>query len=228
MELNISAPTLRQGISNQELITKLNIYLQKLNGQLRYVLNNLEFSNFSGNTRQIILGETKDAVMAKLKDDSAFDKLKAQIIKTADFISDVETTLTNKLERDYMAKSDMGTYTENKVNEMFGSASGVQMLLTTVEAIDEQTRAYQGFIKVDTDPVDGIYLDVGTLDQSRFKTRITSDKIGFYESDDMVAWISNKELNITTARIDRLYIGDKSWLMETDSNDDLNIYWTGV
>ncbi len=126
-DLNLSVPNISSAkYSESEKFLLLKNYLYELNETLSYALSNVDITNLSSTLKYDVEVATKTLdYYEELKKDALerFNKLKNQLIVTADeifqnYTTEIEKTekeILLKAEKDFVAKSEFGEY-KNEVN----------------------------------------------------------------------------------------------------------------
>ncbi len=175
---------------------RLRSYLVRLNEELRYVLSNIDSENFTAET-----AETLGASKAVKKEVST---LKESIVNTATFIRSVEEKLTATLKNEYVAVSDVGTYTENAIASYEVDGKGLDQYFSVVSSVDEEVSKLCGYIKtgvLDDGTVGLEIANFGTDGDAPFKVRLSDNKLSFFAGGVEVAYMSDSTLYITKAHI---------------------------
>ena len=218
--MSIQIPTPNITASNdRERLQQMQSYLYRMAQQLQWAFSTIE----TGNTGVAASGgNVQNASKTSEKSDPAttFAGLKNLIIKSADIVNAYYTEISHRLEGQYVAQSDFGTYTEQTSQEIQENSSNINQLFTNVrtlsDTVDEMynstlsTNAYikTGLLaeKEDGSPIFG--LEVGQTNSAdgvqffdKF-ARFTADRLSFYDRNDIeVAYISDYHLHITNASI---------------------------
>ena len=175
---------------------RLRSYLVRLNEELRYVLSNIDSENFTAET-----AETLGASKSVKKEVST---LKESIVNTATFIRSVEEKLTATLKNEYVAVSDVGTYTENAIASYEVDGKGLDQYFSVVSSVDEEVSKLCGYIKtgvLDDGTVGLEIANFGTDGDAPFKVRLSDNKLSFFAGGVEVAYMSDSTLYITKAHI---------------------------
>lgn len=223
MSVDIRLPNINNNASEREQLIQVRSYLYQLAEQLQFTLNNL--SPTSSN----VVVQTQKAGSAKptsaIDGQATFDALKPLIIKSADIVEAFYTSISEKLEEYYYAKSDFGTYSQKTSQEISANSEYIKQLFDSKETIETNIGEISAYLvdvdayiksgKIDTRtdesgnefPVYGV--EVGATREvdgeevfSKF-ARFTSDRLEFYDkySKDPVAYISDYKLYITNVEI---------------------------
>lgn len=95
-----------------------------------------------------------------------------------------------------------------------------------VELVDEQLKKQNSYIRFGTNNSGDPQIELGAVD-SPFKVRITNTSVDFLDSENRVAWISNNNLNITSATVSKeLKIGDidgSGYIWQKRANNHLGL-----
>lgn len=180
-----------------------------------------------------------------------YEELKSLIIKTAEQVEKTTEALTAKLEEEYVAQSQFGTYVQRlsayleanpeALTQYYGFWSDLQ---ANVEAVDAAFNHYrvdtQGYIRTgivsyegDT-PIYGVAVGQNlttrevdgetVVEQNNFRAVFTARRLGFWQDDTEIAYLSDNRLYITDITVlSGLNVGQ--WRM--DSTSGLAFQWMG-
>ena len=213
--------TLQQQVMQQysylfQMAQQLNLALEQLEqtgGSVRP--GNAPAAGAAGGTRQ---AET----------DRQYQNLRTMIIKTADQGRRTTEELTARLEEEYVAVSDFGTYVERlstyleanpeALTQYYSFCSDLQANMEAVSAAFGQYRTEtEGYIRtgiVGYDgavPVYGVAVGQGltvtdvdgetVVDQNNFRATFTAQRLSFWQDANEVAYVSNNRLYITNITV---------------------------
>lgn len=235
---NLTAPT------EAGRLEQLHRYLFQMTEQLNWALNTIEKDMSNTNTviQQIDRGGSDDTPE---KAQQNFASIKALIIKSADIVESYYETISKKLEGEYSALSEFGTFKQNvtayfdvsptEFKQTFNNIQTIQGKVDELENFKEETIEANAYIKtglLEEDVNGSIYgLEVGQEKTNNGEkvfekfARFTSDRLSFYNTNGAeVAYISDFKLFITSAEIlGSLFHGG----YEIDSSDGLAYLWRG-
>ena len=116
MGINLRFPNIT-GTSEREQLAQMRSYLHQLVGELQWALNNVSegvvYSPSGGSS-------SSSSTPISLTGKTAFDAIKPLIIKSADIVQAYYDSISTKLEGQYVAVSDFGTFieqTEQKIEQ---------------------------------------------------------------------------------------------------------------
>ena len=163
-------------------------------------------------------------------------ELKDLIIKSADVISAVTATVGKRLQGNYVAKSEFGTYQENTALTLEASDKRIDQNYENIQLINTQmmeTSAYirTGLLGEDADGMSVYGLEIGQTNERNGQTvfrrfaRFSSSRLSFFDQNDTeIAYISDYKLYITNAHVTgSLTLGG----YEIDTADGLAFRWIG-
>lgn len=157
-----------------------------------------------------------------------YDTLKSLIVKTARQVEREMERLTARLEGEYVASSDFGTYVERlnsyleadpaAITQYYSFASALQSDINAVSADFADYRAdTQGYIRtgiVDYDgavPVYGVAVGQGlttrevdgetVVEQNNFRATFTATKLSFWQDTTEIAYVSNNKMYINNITV---------------------------
>ena len=239
MEIELRLPKIN-GTTEREQLAQIKSYLYQMAQQLQWALNNT--SATSGNV--VVQQEANTAsVPSGVAVMSTFNAVKSMIIKSADIVDAYYEEISRRLDGEYVARSDFGTYSERTSQEIIENSTGVERLFTNVQKIasDIDTLAYtlievethvnSGLLYYDEDgaPVYGLEIgqrnEVDGVEVFKKYARFTSDRLAFYDHNNTeVAYISDYKLYITHLHVTGSI---RHGGFVTDSSDGIAIKWEG-
>lgn len=206
------------GATPHEQLVQMRNYLHQLVDQLQFAMNAVETKD----TTVIASAPTGSEAPKPIGIDGqvAFNALKPFIIKSADIVNAYYEEINRRLEGEYVAESDFGTFKEKTSQDIIENSTEIerffthtQEILTDIENLTFKLAEVNAHIKsgvVSTDanglPIYG--LEIGqknTIDGEEVfnkYARFTSDRLSFYDKNDSeVAYISGYKLYITHAEV---------------------------
>ena len=241
------AGSLRQQVMQQYA------YLFQMAQQLNLALEQLEQAE-SGTVRAAgaasgggAAGGTKLAAA-----DRQYQKLRSMIVKTADQVRHTREELTARLQEEYVAVSDFGSYVASLSAYLEANPESVTQyysffsdLKADVEAVDAAFRHYkvdtEGYIRTGIVSYDGAVPVYGVavgqdlvcrevdgeqvVEQNNFRAVFTATRLSFWQDATEVAYVSNNRLYITNITVlGGIAIGD--WSVEA-AESGLAFRWIG-
>ena len=217
MSFDIKLPNITDA-SDAGKIEQIRSYLFQLVEQLNFALNSIESSE-----TKVLQQRTKSATTSvgtgEKEARATFNSIKDLIIKSADIVNAYYEEVTERLEGEYVAQSDFGTYSEKTAQDIIKNSTGVETLFTNLQSISTDLEKLEHkLIEVNAHIKSGLlYYDGGvpiygleigqknTIDGEEVfnkYARFTSDRLSFYDQNDTeVAYISDYKLYITNAQI---------------------------
>lgn len=198
---------------------RLRACLYRLTEQLKYVLSNLDEGNFTSTVSSAIGG----AAAAK----ADVSGLKKAIIKTATLIKSTEEKLSSTMKNEYVAVSDIGTYTEDAVASYEVDGRGIDQYFSLVTSVADEVDRLSGYIKTGVLDGDEIGVEIGDIScgDAPFKVRLTGNRLSFWSGGVEVAYMSDSALYVTKALVTgKFTLGD----YEIDPTDGLAFRWAGA
>lgn len=241
------AGSLRQQVMQQYA------YLFQMAQQLNLALEQLEQAE-SGTVRAAgaasgcgAAGGTKLAAA-----DRQYQKLRSMIVKTADQVRHTREELTARLQEEYVAVSDFGSYVASLSAYLEANPEAVTQyysffsdLKADVEAVDAAFHHYkvdtEGYIRTGIVSYDGAVPVYGVavgqdlvcrevdgeqvVEQNNFRAVFTATRLSFWQDATEVAYVSNNRLYITNITVlGGIAIGD--WSVEA-AESGLAFRWIG-
>lgn len=217
---DIRLPVLTGGTPEEQL-RQIQNYLFSLAGQLQFAFDSIS------REQERTMKET--AVTAKREKTPAeqFAAVKSLIIKSADIVETWSQELEHRLEGQYVAQSQFGSFRQETQQLIRENAEGIlqsfrntQELASRMEGVQSRLLAVDAYIRTgllyygeDGIPVYG--MEIGQQEDTdgvyRFRrfVRLTSSRLSFYDSNDTeVAYISDYRLHITGAQVQLLTAGE--------------------
>lgn len=216
MSIQIQTPSITGG-NDREKLRQIQSYLYRMANQLQWAFDTLQTGTAASSGTVIPANRQQTA-----KEDPAatFAGIKSLIIKSADIVDAYYTQITKRLEGQYVARSDFGTYTEQTALDIQANSTAISQLFTDTRAISDTveglydstvgTSAYlkSGLLEEGADGIPVYGLEIGQRNsvdgQDVFDkfARFTADRLSFFDSNDVeVAYISDYKLYITNAEI---------------------------
>ena len=207
------------GKTDREQLAQIKSYLYQMAQQLQWALNNVSPS--AGNVVvQKPSGNTAAALPTDAAAQTTFNAIKSMIIKSADIVNAYYQEINRRLDGEYVARSDFGSYTERTSQEINENSTGIERLFTNVQTIvsDLETLQYSiietnahinsGLLYYDEAGIPIYGLEIGQrnkvdgVEVFNKYARFTSDRLSFYDqNDNEVAYISDYKLYITHVEI---------------------------
>ena len=225
----IQTPPQFGGDERQQLV-QVRSYLYQLAETLNQNLNNLTLENFQPEAKTALVNVTKESEEA-VKESA--QTLKAMIIKTAALVEAQIDEINAKLQTDYVAQSEFGTYKLEAEAQLNMTAEGITQQYERLETITGtheeyivQTSGYikTGIIGVEEDGADMVGVEIGQEQGDGLRATFTSEKLAFWQNGVQVAWISNGQWSAREIDIrDKITLGN--W--RVDSTNGFTIRWVG-
>lgn len=229
------------GKTDREQLAQIKSYLYQMAQQLQWALSNVGTS--SGNVVvQQVAGNTV-ALPAEASAQTTFNAIKSMIIKSADIVNAYSEEISRRLDGEYVARSDFGSYTERTSQEVNETSTGIERLFSNVQTIltDIETLQYSiietnahinsGLLYYDEAgiPIYGLEIgqrnEVDGVEVFNKYARFISDRLSFYDqNDNEVAYISDYKLYITHLQVTES-ISHGGFV--TDTSDGIAIKWEG-
>lgn len=234
---NINAPT------ESGRLEQIRSYLYQISEQLNWAFRTVE-TNISTVTQQSVQTGAKTSTPEE-ETLSNFNSLKALIIKSADIVAAWSDDIVKLVDQKglYVAKSDYGTFEEATFSEVFADVKGLKENIVNRQEILDENGNIQAKLLVNGHIFSGIIeyaksgeaiigIEIGQTTEANGKevfkqfARFTADRLSFYDSiGTEVAYISDEELVITTAKIlGNLLFGETTGY-KLDTSDGIIFKW---
>ena len=195
MSVDIRLPNIT-GITETEQLQQIRSYLYQLAPQLNWALSTLEAASSSGTATQNTGASAKAAEKDKDRQDN-FNELKHLIIKSADIVNAYYEEINNllKLNGEYVAQSDFGTYYKEASAEISANYEQMRLDFDQIQGIvsadgsDTLLRSTTAYIKLgiigeesNGDPINGIEIGQTNSGESKKFAQFTARTLTFYNS----------------------------------------------
>lgn len=236
-------PPAPAGTVSQQLQRQYS-YLFQMAQQLNLVLAQLEGG-------QQVAASASAVPAAEEERTQQYRTLKSMVIKTAQQVQQELQQLTARLEGEYVAASDFGTYVEQlnsyieanpaAITQYYSFSSALQSDIDAVTAAFGDYRAdTEGYIRTGIVYYDGAVPVYGVavgqnltatevdgqqvVDQNNFRATFTATKLSFWQDTAEVAYVSNNQLYITDITVlSAMTLG--KWRVVTQNG--LSFKWMG-
>lgn len=216
MSINIRLPNIT-ATNDAGKLAQVQSYMYQLVEQLNWALNNIDTSSGA-----YVVDAKGNAAAAAQKEDpvSSFNSIKALIIKSADIVNAYYKEISRRLEGQYVAESDFGTYVEQTDQTITENSTAIEQLFTNLQQIitdieglehsliEVNAHIKSGLLYYDEDgaPVYGLEIgqrnEIDGAEVFNKYARFTSEKLSFYDSNGSeVAYISDKKLYISHVEV---------------------------
>ena len=242
MSIEIRLPNIT-GITEKEQLAQVKSYLYQLAQQLQWAMGYIGTSNNSPTKETKASDCSQIGLPSGVVAQSTFNAIKPLIINSAEIVNSYYEAINQRLDGEYVAVSDFGTYSEKTAQEINATSTDVESLYTNVQQIitDIETLEYNlievnahirtGLLYYDDGGVPIYGLEVGqknVIDGEevfRKYARFTSDRLSFYDQNDVeVAYISDYKIHISHAEVTgTLKLG--GYLVDTSNG--LTFKWVG-
>lgn len=224
-------------------LEQVRSYLYQMVDQLNFALNSVErqMETVEADISQQISSSSETTPEEAQRN---FNEVKSLIIKSADIVEAYSEVIEKKLEGRYMASSAFGDYTEETITNLIASEKKFEQNISNLQTIFDEDgnikaellvngHIYSGIIEYakDGEAIIGIEVGQTTTDADGNKkfdkfARFTASKLSFYDVNNTeVAYISDHELVITTARILGDLIFGESSGYRLDTSDGIAFIW---
>lgn len=218
MSGNLRLPNI-DGKTDAAQLKQIKSYLYQLVQELNYSLTTAGIGSagvvYTGSPGAGAAGESTNADAV-----STFNSIKSLIIKSADIVNAYYDVINRRLEGEFVAISDFGTYKEETAQDIKANSSGIEQLFSNVQEIitdvgdlddtliEVTANIKSGILYYNEDgaPVYGLEIGqrnkIDDVEVFNKYARFTSDRLSFYDQNDReVAYISDKKLYITNIEV---------------------------
>lgn len=217
MGIDIRLPNINASTEEGQLM-QIKSYLYQFAEQLKYAISTLEAggATFGEADRQEISASPAETATPG----STFNSIKSLIIKSADIVNAYYEEINRRLEGEYVAQSEFGTYSEQTSQTISENSTAIEQVFNNIQqitsALEEvkhtliEVNAYMksGLLAYDNNGVPIYGLEVGqrnTVDGEEIfnkYARFTANRLSFYDQNDTeVAYMSDYKFYITNGEI---------------------------
>ena len=195
--------------SPQQMAMAQYAYLFQMAQQLNLALGQLE----SGGTGAASGGGTSTHQGTGRRESTGYQELKSLIVKTARLVKRQMEQLSARLEGEYVAVSDFGTYVERLSAYLEANPEA----LTQYYSFCSDLQDTEGYIRTGivgyngSIPIYGVAVGQGltvtdvdgetVVDQNNFRATFTAQRLSFWQDANEVAYVSNNRLYITNITV---------------------------
>ena len=148
MGINLRFPNIT-GLSEREQLAQMKSYLHQLVGELQWALNNV--SEGSAVYSPSGVSGSSIATPTSLTGKTAFEAIKPLIIKSADIVQAYYDSISTKLEGQYVAVSDFGTFIEQTEQKIEQNSTSTTQQFEHIQVIiaghDNDIKSIDGTLK---------------------------------------------------------------------------------
>ena len=217
MGMDIRLPNINASTEEGQLM-QIKSYLYQFAEQLKYAISTLEAGGTTSGEadRQEISAPPAETATPG----STFNSIKSLIIKSADIVNAYYEEINRRLEGEYVAQSEFGTYSEQTSQIISENSAAIERVFNNIQqitsALEEvkhtliEVNAYMksGLLAYDDNGVPIYGLEVGqrnTVDGEEIfnkYARFTANRLSFYDQNDTeVAYMSDYKFYITNGEI---------------------------
>lgn len=207
------------GATTSQKVGKIETYLYQLARYLQVAQNTVQ--NVEATAQQS--GVPASAAAGGQITQDGWNATKSLIIKSAEIVDAFYEKISTRLEGQYVAQSDFGTYTQETAAQLEATSTALTQHYTNLQTLNAQTQqlinttAYirSGLLDENEDgsPVYGIEVGQKDTDETGTETfnayaRFTADRLSFFDSYGReLAWVSGYKLYITHVEITGSLVG---------------------
>ena len=217
MGIDIRLPNINASTEEGQLM-QIKSYLYQFAEQLKYAISTLEDGGATSSEadRQAISVSPAETATPG----STFNSIKSLIIKSADIVNAYYEEINRRLEGEYVAQSEFGTYSEQTSQTISENSTAIEQVFNNIQQINSaleeithtliEVNAYMksGLLAYDNNGVPIYGLEVGqrnTVDGEEIfnkYARFTANRLSFYDQNDTeVAYMSDYKFYITNGEI---------------------------
>ena len=205
------------GATPQEQLQQMKSFLYQTVEQLNFAIGTLEKDSKS------IVEQIRDTSFdtdTPEKAQSTFNSIKSLIIKSADIVEAYGEVIKKRLEGEYVAVSDFGTYQESTASDIVANSTAIEQTYQNVQKITSDllevsetligvtANIKTGLLYTDDNGVPRYGIEIGEravidgVETFNKYARFISDRLSFYDQNGVeVAYISDYKLYITNVEI---------------------------
>ena len=203
------------GIGAEAAIKELKSYIVRLDRQLSLLLSNVGQEDLAPSLKLRLYDEL----------DRNMGGVKNQIIETAQEIRELSDRIELKLQSDYVAKGELGEYTEQAIQNITVDGKGITQLFEEVTSLAERVDGAEDGISDNADASevlsaelkrlgayvrtgkleDGIYgIEIGSFSsggEAPYKVRLSDNRLSFFVGNAEAAYFSDDSMYIDRASV---------------------------
>ena len=196
-------------------LKEIKSYIIRLDRRLSLLLENIDSDNMSPMLRARIYDDAEKSI----------GNLKNEIIETAEHIKEIGDKIELSLLNEYVAKSEIGEYTENALHKISVDGKGVTQFFEEIGVLSERiSSAENGILEnAEKDELitasvsklnayirtgklqDGVYgIEIGNFsdpENAPYKVRLSDNRLSFYINNVEAAYFSDNSMYISRASI---------------------------
>lgn len=193
----------------------LRSYLVRLNKALDDAVGSIDEEALSPALKERIITKTE----------SGIDELKNEIIETAREIRETSDRIELQLVNEYVAKGDIGSYTEEALQRISVDGKGVTQYFEEISSLTERVGGAERAIQENGEAIgegaasigrinayvrtgkldDGIYgIEIGNFSggaEAPYKVRLSENRLSFFVFGEEAAYFSDNSMYISRARV---------------------------
>ena len=217
MDISLDFPRLSKNADTD--LKKVASYLVRLTEQLKIALTSIDEGNFTP-----AVGK---AITSAAKTERDVGTLREAIIRTAGTVKRTQERIEATLRDSYVAKSELGEYTEEAIASYEVDGRGIDQFFDLVTSVAGDVERLTGYIRCGILSGDEVGIEIGDLSTGgapAFSVRLTGERLSFRSGGAQIAYMSGTTLYITKAHVSgRLILGD----YDIDPTDGLVFRWAG-
>ena len=215
MSINIRLPNITDNTERGQLL-QVKSYLYQLVEQLNLALTDVERVASSA----VTTAKASSVASAEKDSQATFNSIKALIIKSADIVNAYYDAISTRLEGEYVATSDFGSYAEKTSQDIKANSTGIEQLYSNLQAIFTDIENVEStLIKVNANintgivdydekgvPIYGLEIgqrtEIDGAEAFNAYARFTADRLSFFDQNgEEVAYISDQKLYISDVEV---------------------------
>jgi len=196
-------------------LREIKSYIIRLDRQLSLLLSNVGEDNLSPQLKSRIYSETEQKI----------GNVKNEIIETATYIKELGDKIELKLANEYVAKGELGQYTEEALQRITVDGKGIVQYFEELTELSERLDTAEGVLnagdeKTDTlvseiskinayirtgKLADGVYgIEIGNFSggsTAPYKVRLSENRLSFFVGNEEAAYFSDNSMYISRASV---------------------------
>ena len=132
MSIEIRLPNIT-GTTEKEQLSQVKSYLYQLAQQLQWAIGYIGTSNGADTSVTKASNSSQVGLPSGVVAQSTFNAIKPLIINSAEIVNAYYEAINQKLEGEYVAVSDFGTYSEKTAQEIEANSTGIESLYSNVQ-----------------------------------------------------------------------------------------------
>lgn len=199
----------------ESALREIRSYVIRLDRQLSLLLDNVGEDNLAPTLKRRIYTEADESISG----------IKNEIIETASYIKEIGDRINLKLANEYVARSEIGEYTEGALHQITLDGKGIVQYFEEISTLSERLERAEGEIDENIEAsgvnateisrinayirtgklADGVYgIEIGNFtggESAPYKVRLSENRLSFFVGNEEAAYFSDNSMYISRANV---------------------------